>query len=241
MCARMPAGGRYEPEDEDGPRAGASARRGPSISTAPTAARRARADQYVLDYARTFGLPAVVFRMSCIYGPHQFGTEDQGWVAHFLIRALEGEPITLYGDGMQVRDVLYRRGPRRCLPARAGNGSPELTRPGIQHRRRAGEHDQPARAAGADRRAARRRSRGVRFEAWRPGDQRYYVSDTRSSTAATGWSPQVGVEVGVGELYRWLRRERRQRCRRSQRCRTRVDARDEPEPVEEWVASGGAK
>ena len=65
------------------------------------------ADQYVLDYARSYGLPAAVLRMSCIYGQRQMGTEDQGWVAHFLIRALEGRPITLYGDGMQVRDILY--------------------------------------------------------------------------------------------------------------------------------------
>jgi CDP-paratose 2-epimerase len=61
----------------------------------------------VLDYAHTFGMPAAVFRMSCIYGPHQCGSEDQGWVAHFLIQAIDGKPITLYGDGMQVRDVLF--------------------------------------------------------------------------------------------------------------------------------------
>ena len=73
----------------------------------PYGCSKGAADQYVIDYARTFGLPAVVFRMSCIYGPHQFGNEDQGWVAHFLIRALKGEPITLYGDGRQVRDILY--------------------------------------------------------------------------------------------------------------------------------------
>ena len=65
------------------------------------------ADQYVLDYARVFGLPTVVFRMSCLYGPRQFGTEDQGWIAHFLIRRLEGQPITIYGDGRQVRDALF--------------------------------------------------------------------------------------------------------------------------------------
>src|SRR5690606_17191175 len=65
------------------------------------------ADQYVIDYARSYGLPCVVFRMSCIYGPRQFGTEDQGWVAHFLMRALKGEPITIYGDGQQTRDLLF--------------------------------------------------------------------------------------------------------------------------------------
>jgi CDP-paratose 2-epimerase len=61
----------------------------------------------VVDYARTFGIPACVLRMSCIYGPHQCGNEDQGWVAHFLIKALKGEPLTIYGDGMQVRDILF--------------------------------------------------------------------------------------------------------------------------------------
>ena len=73
----------------------------------PYGCSKGAADQYVIDYARTFSIPAVVFRMSCIYGPHQFGTEDQGWVAHFLIRAIEGQPISLYGDGMQVRDILF--------------------------------------------------------------------------------------------------------------------------------------
>ena len=72
----------------------------------PYGCSKGAADQYVVDYARSYGLPSAVFRMSCIYGPHQFGTEDQGWVAHFLIRAIEGRPITLYGDGKQVRDIL---------------------------------------------------------------------------------------------------------------------------------------
>ncbi len=98
--------GRYEPEDADLRAQGISETR-PLDFHSPYGCSKGAADQYVIDYARTFGLPAVVFRMSCIYGPHQFGTEDQGWVAHFLIRALEGKPITLYGDGMQVRDVLF--------------------------------------------------------------------------------------------------------------------------------------
>ncbi|HET8613001.1 MAG TPA: NAD-dependent epimerase/dehydratase family protein, partial [Sphingomonas sp.] len=72
----------------------------------PYGCSKGAADQYMLDAARSFGLPSAVLRMSCIYGRRQMGTEDQGWVAHFLIRALEGEPITLYGDGEQVRDIL---------------------------------------------------------------------------------------------------------------------------------------
>ena len=72
----------------------------------PYGCSKGAADQYVLDYARSFGLPTAVLRMSCIYGPRQMGTEDQGWIAHFLIRALRGEPISVYGDGCQVRDAL---------------------------------------------------------------------------------------------------------------------------------------
>ena len=73
----------------------------------PYGCSKGAADQYVLDYARSFDLPTCVLRMSCIYGPHQMGTEDQGWVAHFLIRALQGKPISIYGDGRQVRDILF--------------------------------------------------------------------------------------------------------------------------------------
>src|SRR5262249_38577635 len=73
----------------------------------PYGCSKGAADQYVRDYARIYDLPTVVFRMSCVYGPRQFGTEDQGWLAHFLIAALAGRPITVYGDGKQVRDVLF--------------------------------------------------------------------------------------------------------------------------------------
>ena len=96
---------RYEPTDASLRQSGVSESR-PLDFHSPYGCSKGTADQYVLDYARSYGLPAIVFRMSCIYGAHQFGTEDQGWVAHFLIRALEGHPITLYGDGRQVRDIL---------------------------------------------------------------------------------------------------------------------------------------
>src|SRR5262249_5811128 len=73
----------------------------------PYGCSKGAADQYVRDYARIYDLPTVVFRMSCIYGPRQFGNEDQGWLAHFIIAAVTGRPITIYGDGKQVRDVLF--------------------------------------------------------------------------------------------------------------------------------------
>ena len=99
------------------------------------------------DYARTYRIPALVFRMSCIYGPHQYGNEDQGWVAHFVIRSISGKPITIYGDGMQVRDILFVDDlveafllAQQHMKKLAGS---------VQHRWRAGEHYQPAGITGS--------------------------------------------------------------------------------------------
>lgn len=168
----------------------------------PYGCSKGAADQYVLDYARTYGLPAVVFRMSCIYGPHQFGTEDQGWVAHFLIRALEGEPITLYGDGMQVRDVLFvddlvdafllaqQHMGRVAGQAFNIGGGPRNTVSLLELIDLIG--------------ALRGERPRVHWDAWRTGDQRWYVSDTRKFQAATGWQPRHNVHAGVTRLYDWL-------------------------------------
>lgn len=98
--------GRYEPADSELREHGIGESRPLAFHT-PYGCSKGAADQYVLDYARSFGLTAVVLRMSCVYGPHQCETEDQGWVAHFALRALDGGTITVYGDGRQVRDVLY--------------------------------------------------------------------------------------------------------------------------------------
>ncbi|HET7599147.1 MAG TPA: SDR family NAD(P)-dependent oxidoreductase [Gemmatimonadales bacterium] len=172
----------------------------------PYGCSKGAADQYVLDYAHTFGLPALVFRMSCIYGPHQFGTEDQGWLAHFLIRALAGEPITLYGDGKQVRDVLFvddlvdafllARQQMHRLAGRAYNmgGGPQNTISLLELIELIGE--------------LRGVTPAVRFEPWRTADQRYYVSDTRRFEDATGWRARVDVHEGLERLHRWLLDER---------------------------------
>jgi CDP-paratose 2-epimerase len=168
----------------------------------PYGCSKGAADQYVLDYAKSFGLPAVVFRMSCIYGPHQHGNEDQGWVAHFLIRTLARTPITLYGDGAQVRDVLFvddlvdamlaARDRRHELAGRAFNigGGPDNTTSLLEL------VELIAELTG--------RPPALRFARERQGDQRYYVSDTSAFRAATGWHPDIGVGEGVEELYRWL-------------------------------------
>jgi CDP-paratose 2-epimerase len=198
-------GRRYEPEEARTRRRGISEAR-PLDFYSPYGCSKGAADQYVLDYARTLGIPAAVFRMSCIYGPHQFGTEDQGWVTHFLIRAIEGQPITLYGDGKQVRDILFvedlveafllARSHIRELSGRAFNigGGPAnaISLLELLALIEALHGSRPR----------------IRFEGWRPGDQRYFVSDTRQFTAATGWTPQVGMREGVARLYRWLMAER---------------------------------
>ena len=172
----------------------------------PYGCSKGAADEYILDYARTFGLPAVVFRMSCIYGPHQMGNEDQGWVAHFLICALEERPITIYGDGMQVRDVLFVEdlvraflAARAHLPALSGQafnigGGPANTLSLLALMRI----------------IERQRGAAPRWELsdWRPGDQRYYVSDTRKFHSATGWRARIDPAEGVRRLYDWLCRER---------------------------------
>jgi CDP-paratose 2-epimerase len=161
------------------------------------------ADQYVIDYARCFGLRTLVLRMSCLYGPRQFGTEDQGWVAHFLIRALRGEPVTIYGDGAQVRDALFvddavdawLAGLRQIdrLSGRAFNlgGGPSCTLSLLEM------------LAHIERLTGRRPD--VSFAEARPGDQLWYVSDTRAFEEATGWRARVGLDEGLGALTGWLR------------------------------------
>jgi CDP-paratose 2-epimerase len=194
-------GDRYEPADSDIRQHGIDESR-PLDFYSPYGCSKGCADQYVLDYARVFELPTAVFRMSCIYGPHQFGNEDQGWVAHSLIRALEGEPITLYGDGRQVRDILYvgdlvealatTRAERAEVRGQAFNvgGGPDNAVSLLELIARIG------RLTG--------RKPDLRFGAWRPGDQLYYVSDTSRLRTATGWQPRVSAADGVAELAQWL-------------------------------------
>ncbi|GJG87477.1 hypothetical protein tb265_26580 [Gemmatimonadetes bacterium T265] len=194
-------GRRYVPADASLAASGIGEAR-PLDFHSPYGCSKGTADQYVCDYARSFGVPAVVFRMSCIYGPRQFGTEDQGWVAHFLIRALRGEPITLYGDGLQVRDVLFvgdlveafllARANVGRLAGRAFNigGGPANTTSLLELVERLGA-------------LVGRRPR-VSFEGWRTGDQKWYVSDVRAFGGATGWAPRTSLDAGLARLHAWL-------------------------------------
>ncbi|MFW2828791.1 SDR family NAD(P)-dependent oxidoreductase [Sphingomonas sp. ID0503] len=168
----------------------------------PYGCSKGAADQYVLDYARSYGLRAAVLRMSCIYGQRQMGTEDQGWVAHFLIRALEGRQITLYGDGRQVRDILdvsdavdaYLAVWRdidtvkgRAFNLGGGPANSISLRELLAHI--GGVLGRPV---------------DIRYDDWRAGDQRYFVADTRAGDAALGLGPKVPWRDGVARLAGWL-------------------------------------
>ena len=172
----------------------------------PYGCSKGAADQYVLDYARSYGIPTAVLRMSCIYGQRQMGTEDQGWVAHFLIRALNGQAITLYGDGHQVRDILdvsdavaaYMAAWGRIdeVAGRAFNlgGGPANAVSLRQLLDFVGEIlGHPVE---------------VHFADWRAGDQRYFVADTRAAEAALGLDAKLPWRDGVTRLARWLAAER---------------------------------
>ena len=196
--------GRYQPLDPAIRRFGIDETRRLDFHT-PYGCSKGAADQYVLDYARSFGLPTVVLRMSCIYGPRQLGTEDQGWLAHFLLRARAGAPITIFGDGRQVRDVLevgdavaaYLAAWRQIdkVAGRAFNlgGGPANA---ISLRDLL---DELAVLTG--------RAPSVAFEAWRPGDQRWFVADARQLRGRLSLPAPRPWREGLGALAAWYERE----------------------------------
>jgi CDP-paratose 2-epimerase len=169
----------------------------------PYGCSKGGADQYTRDYFRIYGLPTVVFRQSCIYGPLQMGVEDQGWVAWFVIATVTGRPLSVYGDGKQVRDLLHVQdlldaydaaiqqkeqvagevfnlggGPQNTLAIWAEFG-PLLEK----------IHGAPIPVAQGD---------------WRPGDQKVFIADIRKAAQVLGWKPTMGVEEGIGHLYDWV-------------------------------------
>jgi CDP-paratose 2-epimerase len=169
----------------------------------PYGCSKGAGDQYVCDYARIYGLPTVVFRQSCIYGPRQFGVEDQGWVAWMIIAAVTARPLTIYGDGKQIRDVLHVfdlldaydaavdridrvRGQVYNLGGGAANTLSIWTEFGPLLERLLG------------------RPIPVRRGDWRPGDQKVFVADIRKAERELGWKPHLGVEQGIASLFAWV-------------------------------------
>jgi CDP-paratose 2-epimerase len=171
----------------------------------PYGTSKLAADLYVQEYGRLYGLPTAVFRMSCICGPRQFGVEDQGWVAHFVISALLGQPLTIYGDGKQVRDVLFIDDLVEAMQA-------FIARP-------AG-HGLVCNIGGGPRftlsllelldflEGETRRRPPVRFADWRASDQRVYVSDVRRAAETLGWQPRTSPADAVRAMVAWVREHR---------------------------------
>ncbi|MGZ6347892.1 MAG: GDP-mannose 4,6-dehydratase [Anaerolineales bacterium] len=170
----------------------------------PYGCSKGTGDQYVRDYARIYGLPTLVMRQSCIYGARQFGVEDQGWVAWMIIAAVTGRPLTIYGDGKQIRDILnvddllnaYDAGIDRIDAVKGQvynlGGGPENTMSiwtefGPLLEKMLGK---PVVVQRSD---------------WRPGDQKVFVADIRKAECDLGWKPKVGVDDGVGMLFKWVK------------------------------------
>jgi CDP-paratose 2-epimerase len=169
----------------------------------PYGCSKGAGDQYVRDYHRIYGIPTVVLRQSCIYGPRQFGVEDQGWVAWFVIAAETGKPITIYGDGKQVRDVLYIDDLLDVFDAAVENIG---TAAGQVFNIGGGAGNTLAiwSEFGPLLEDLRGDPIPVRYGDWRPGDQRIYVSDIRKAQRVLDWSPKKDVTAGVEALYRWV-------------------------------------
>ena len=170
----------------------------------PYGCSKGAADQYVHDYARMFGLPTIVFRMSCIAGPYQFGTEDQGWVAHFLYSALRGSPISIYGDGRQVRDVLCVED---LLHAFEGVRAHRDRSSGEVYNVGGGLKNAISLLELMDeiQRFTGKKSR-YRFQQPRPGDQPIYVTDFSKLQSHTGWRPRLSVRETLEQIYDWWAR-----------------------------------
>ncbi|HPB30874.1 MAG TPA: SDR family NAD(P)-dependent oxidoreductase [Candidatus Sumerlaeota bacterium] len=168
----------------------------------PYGCSKGAADQYVLDYARIYGMQTVVFRMSCIYGPHQFGNEDQGWVVHFVISALTGRLLNIYGDGKQVRDILYVEDLTEAFLTAAR-----------QIEKTAGNAFNIG--GGLDNsisllelmdilKSVTKKSIPAEYFDWRPGDQKVYVSNIARASRTFDWRPKISREEGVRRLCDWV-------------------------------------
>jgi CDP-paratose 2-epimerase len=169
----------------------------------PYGCSKGAGDQYAVDYARIYGLNTIVLRQSCIYGPRQFGVEDQGWVAHFVIAATLGRHITIYGDGKQVRDILHIQDLLRLYEACLERG-PSLAGTVLN----VGGGPRNTLSVWAEFGPLLAEYLGhpvpVQLGDWRPGDQRVFVADIRRAEALLGWTPTIRPAAGIHDLVRWV-------------------------------------
>ncbi len=165
----------------------------------PYGCSKGAADQYVRDYARIYGLPTTVFRMSCICGPRQLGTEDQGWVAHFLYSLLSGKQVNIYGDGKQVRDVLHVDDLLDAMAAVTDHLS--TTRGQVYNVGGGPERSASVMEMLANIEQQTGRTFTCSYSDVRPGDQPLYISDISKLTGDTGWQPRRSVRETLEDIH----------------------------------------
>src|SRR5258706_9065173 len=170
----------------------------------PYGCSKGTGDQYVRDYYRIFGLPTVVLRQSCIYGPRQFGIEDQGWLAWMIIAAVTGRQITIYGDGKQVRDVLHVEDLLDAYDAAIANI--EVAKGQVYNM---GGGVGNVLAVWAEFGPMIEKLLGKKVEVahsdWRPGDQRVFYADYRKAERELSWKPKISLEEGIDQLFKWVK------------------------------------
>ncbi|BBB48345.1 SDR family NAD(P)-dependent oxidoreductase [Pelolinea submarina] len=168
----------------------------------PYGCSKGTGDQYMHDYARIYDIPTVVFRQSCIYGTRQFGVEDQGWVAWFIIAILLGKILKIYGDGKQVRDLLFVEDLLDAYDAAIAN--PQVSAGQVYN---IGGGAQNAISIWKEFAPLLEKVHGqtipTELHGWRPGDQKVYISDISKIKRQLNWSPRTNVETGIKTLYDW--------------------------------------
>lgn len=172
----------------------------------PYGCSKGTADQYTRDWSRIYDVPTIVFRQSCIYGEHQFGIVDQGWVVFLTMKALFGKPITIYGDGKQVRDVLFMDDLSAAFDAAIASiektrgqiynigGSPQYSLSILEF------------VQFVEKRLGKKIE--VQFAEARPGDQKVYISDVRKAATDFGWKPTTSFEEGFEKIRTWIESNR---------------------------------
>ncbi len=172
----------------------------------PYGCSKGSGDQYVRDYYRMYGIPTVVMRQSCIYGNRQFGIEDQGWVAWFTIATLLDKQITIYGDGKQIRDVLFIEDLVRLYELailKKDQCAGKIYNVG-------GGPDQTLSLNELITRLAVRFDKKIplHWADWRPGDQKVYVSNIHKVQTDLGWTPKIKIDVGIDRMASWIEENR---------------------------------
>ena len=173
----------------------------------PYGVSKGAGDQYARDYARIYGLRSVVFRQSCIYGPRQFGVEDQGWVAWMMIAAVTGRQITVYGDGKQVRDVLHVNDLLNAYDAAIEKI--DIAKGQVYNM---GGGTRNVLSVWTEFGPILERLLGKKIEVergdWRPGDQKVFYADFRKAKRELGWEPKIDLEEGIEMLFEWVKENR---------------------------------